>query len=59
MDRGMWGRLVIRSPSGSSKPACAGALMKDMPAAIMAALKKVARLAHPVRRRIRLIAFLL
>jgi hypothetical protein len=30
-----------------------------MPAAIMAALKKVARLAHPVRLRIRLIAFLL
>ncbi len=45
----MAGRFVIFSPSGNSNAAWAGAAVNDIPAAITAALKKVARLAHPIR----------
>jgi hypothetical protein len=55
----MAGRLVIFSPSGNSKAAWAGAAVNDRPAAIRAALKKVAMLAHRVRPSNLLITFLL
>jgi hypothetical protein len=50
---------VIFSPSGNSNAAWAGAPVNDKPAAIRAALQKVARLDHLVRPSNLLITFLL